>query len=165
MLESFRNHSIDHAEDSARSWLRAIAHQLDCGDMRTAYLALRAVLHLIRDRLPLPEVVALGAQLPLLIRGIYYEGWRPHTPPPHARHLEEFLGLVERSLDGASERPEPQHVADVVFDQLRARLAPDDLARVVPAMPAGLRLLFTEIACRPSAPPPAFASSACRELR
>lgn len=153
MLSQLRNDTIDHAVDSAHSWLRAIALQLDCSDERTAYLALRAVLHLIRDRLPLPEAVSLGAQLPMLIRGIYYEGWRPHADASRARHVEEYLGLVERGLDGARVKLHPQHVVDAVFEQLRARLSPDDIERMVPAMPAGLRLLFTTIAGRPSEPP------------
>jgi uncharacterized protein (DUF2267 family) len=148
VLNTSETQSLDHAAQNAQSWLDALAQQLACGDLRTAYLALRAVLHLLRDRLPLPEAVALGAQLPLLIRGIYYEGWRPHAPTPHARHVEEYLGLVERGLDGASVKLHPQHVVDAVFDQLKARLSAADLERVVPAMPPGMRLLFTTIAAR-----------------
>jgi uncharacterized protein (DUF2267 family) len=152
VFEPLRAPSIDHAVGSAQSWLNAIHRQLACGDPRVAFVALRSVLHLIRDRLPLPETVALGAQLPLLIRGLYYEGWRPHAAQPGVRHMEEFLGLLERSLHDAGVKLPPQRVADVVFDQLCARIAPCDLERVVPALPSGMRLLFTAIACRPGFP-------------
>lgn len=154
MLEPLRTDSIDDAADGAQDWLRAIAEQLDCRDLRTAYHALRAVLHVMRDRLPLPDAVAFGAQLPLLIRGIYYESWSPHAPPPRACHVEEFLGLIERNLADADIKLGPQQVADAVFNQLRAHLFPTDVERVLPAaMPPGMRLLFTAIACRPSWPP------------
>jgi uncharacterized protein (DUF2267 family) len=155
--------TIDHAADNAQVWLRAIAAQLD-GDLRTAYHALRAVLHVVRDRLPLPDAVALGAQLPLLIRGIYYDGWSPHAAPHRARHVEEFLGLIERSMAEASTKPEPQQVVGAVCDRLRAHLSAGDLARLLPPLPPGLRLLLTTaIAGRPSFPPvrPVGLGAAC----
>ena len=46
------------------------------GDRRSAYRALRSVLHVLRDRLTPEQAVHLGAQLPLLVRGIFYDGWR-----------------------------------------------------------------------------------------
>jgi uncharacterized protein (DUF2267 family) len=155
VLQPLRTDTIDHALDNAQVWLRAIAGQLDCRDVRIAYHALRAVLHLLRDRLPLPEAVALGAQLPLLIRGIYYEGWSPHATPLRARHVEEFLGLIERSMAAANAKIEPNQVVDAVFNQLLAYLAPTDIERVVPAMPPGIRLLFNTTARRSSWPPAA----------
>jgi uncharacterized protein (DUF2267 family) len=146
VLQPPRTDTIDYAFDNAQVWLRAIAGQLDCRDVRIAYHALRTVLHVLRDRLPLPEAVTLGAQLPLLIRGIYYEGWSPHATPPRARHIEEFLGLIERSMAAANAKIEPQQVVDAVFNQLLAHLSPTDVERVVPAMPPGMRLLFNTTA-------------------
>jgi len=163
VLEPLRNDTIDHAADNAELWLRAIAAQLD-DDVRTAYHALRAVLHILRDRLPLPDAVGLGAQLPLLIRGIYYEGWSPHATPPRARHVEEFLGVIERSMADATTKLAPHQVVAAVCDQLRAHLPATDLARVLVAVPPGLRLLLTTtIAGRASFPlaPPLGLGTIC----
>jgi uncharacterized protein (DUF2267 family) len=62
-----------------------------------SYDALRAVLHALRDRLPVQEAADLAAQLPMLIRGLYYEGWVPARVPVKM-HREEFLDRVQRDL-------------------------------------------------------------------
>jgi uncharacterized protein (DUF2267 family) len=56
-------------------WLNELMQIMGLKDRQKAYLALRAVLHALRDRLTLEQVAQLGAQLPMLIRGFYYEGW------------------------------------------------------------------------------------------
>src|SRR5574341_130268 len=59
-----------------------------------AYLALRTALHALRDRLTVEEAVHLGAQLPILIRGVYYEGWKLTGKPVKERHKSEFLDHI-----------------------------------------------------------------------
>lgn len=72
-------------------WLKEIMDDMGWREQHAAYLALKGVLHSIRDRLPINEVVQLGAQLPMLVRGLYYEGWRTSGKPVSQRHEEEFL--------------------------------------------------------------------------
>jgi uncharacterized protein (DUF2267 family) len=74
-------------------WLRDIREALGWDSDQRAYMALRAVLHTLRDRLPVIEAVHLGAQLPMLIRGFYYEGWNPLNNPLKLTR-EEFLFCV-----------------------------------------------------------------------
>ena len=54
----------------------------------------RAVLHALRDRIGPIHTAQLGAQLPMLVRGLYYEGWRANAAPTHERHREAFLAHV-----------------------------------------------------------------------
>jgi uncharacterized protein (DUF2267 family) len=58
-----------------------------------SYAAVRAVLHALRDRLPIAEAADLGAQLPMLLRGLYYEGWEPARVPVKMGR-QEFLDAV-----------------------------------------------------------------------
>ena len=58
-----------------------------------SYAALRAVLHALRDRLPVDEASQLGAQLPMLVRGIYYSGWDPSKVPVKMSR-DEFMQRI-----------------------------------------------------------------------
>jgi len=69
-----------------------------------AYVALRATLHALRDRLPVEETAELAAQLPMLVRGVYYEGWDPTGKPVRERSLEGFLAGVAVELPIARTR-------------------------------------------------------------
>ena len=67
---------FDETVHKTNIWLKEIAQVLG-PDRHRAYNALRAVLHCLRDRLTVDEAAQLGDQLPMLVRGIYYEAWHP----------------------------------------------------------------------------------------
>ena len=85
--------SLDHTIQETNVWLNAVAEQLQL-DRHDSYVALRAVLHALRDRLPPEVAVHLGAQLPMLVRGIYFESWNPSHNPAKPRNLEAFMARV-----------------------------------------------------------------------
>src|ERR1700704_3650162 len=93
-------------------WLKDLMAMLEC-DRQEAYLALRATLHALRDRLTIEEVAQLAAQLPMLIRGFYYEGWDPTGKPTKERHLDEFLARIQREMERYD--VDPEEVARAVF--------------------------------------------------
>ena len=87
---------LDSTLQKTHQWIDAIA--LDAHtDRHTAYQALRAVLQTLRDRLPPAEAAHFSAQLPLLIRGIFYEGYRPAEAPVNLSR-EEFLDRVRQKI-------------------------------------------------------------------
>src|ERR1700730_15490584 len=61
------------------------------------YAALRAVLHALRDRLTVEEAAQFAAQLPMLVRGLYYTEWDPSRVPPK-RSNDEFLQRVRQAF-------------------------------------------------------------------
>ena len=81
---------IERSAAKASIWLKDVASELGDGDRQYAYRVLRAVLHVLRDRLTIDAAAKLAAPLPTLIRGIYYEDWDPKSRAdagPHARHV------------------------------------------------------------------------------
>lgn len=78
-----------------RAWLKELSEELGWQDEHKVYIALRAVLHALRDRLTVEEAAQLGAQLPMLIRGFYYDGWHPAGKPVKERHQEALLAHVK----------------------------------------------------------------------
>src|SRR5262245_28249278 len=85
---------FDTTVHKTNQWLKEIMEELGTEDRKKAYVALRATLQALRDRLTVEAAAELGAQLPMLIRGVYFEGWSPKVNPVRARHREDFLLMV-----------------------------------------------------------------------
>ena len=111
-------------------------------NQRSAFAALRAVLHTLRDRLPLANAAQLGAQLPTLIRGVYYEGWDPMREPSRFRHKQEFFDLVSVQLKEHNELRNTPRVAKIVLDVLAKHLSPGETAKVRSVLPEEIRELW-----------------------
>ncbi len=123
-------------------WLNDLMMDMGWQDRQMAYSTLRAVLHTLRDRLTADEAVDLGAQLPMLIRGFYYEGWRPTDKPLKYRRKEEFLDQVSekyRRLD----RPQLERAVSAVFKVLSNHVTAGEIEEVRNQLPAEVRALWT----------------------
>ena len=79
-------------------WVKEIGDMLHWDDHHKAYHGLRAVLHALRDRLPVPEAAHLGAQLPMLVRGFYYDNWKPAATPTKIKTAQEFYDAVRENF-------------------------------------------------------------------
>jgi uncharacterized protein (DUF2267 family) len=122
-------------------WLSRLMQLLPTDDRHVAYLALRATLHALRDRITVEEVAQLGAQLPMLIRGFYYEGWDPTSKPLKIRHREQFLQRITSELAYADEK-EPEDVVRAVFTLLVQRISDGEIEDVKQVLPADIRDLW-----------------------
>ncbi len=85
---------IQHSVEKTHIWLNEVAAELGDEDRQYAYRALRAVLHALRDRLTVDVAAKLAAQLPTLIRGIYYEDWDPSRTPMAIHDVGTFLDHI-----------------------------------------------------------------------
>ena len=127
--------SFKTTEDKTNRILREIEEAYGWPKERReqSYAALRAVLHTLRDRLPLNEAAQLGAQLPMLVRGIFYTGWDP-AKVPIKMNREEFLQRVRDSFPYQIEG-DTEQLVNVVLQALRQYITDgewDDVKSVIP---------------------------------
>jgi len=122
-------------------WLNDVLERLGWQDHHRAYHALRAVLHALRDRLPVDQAAALAAQLPMLVRGFYYEGWHPHGKPVKERHKEEFLAHIAAAFQDDPD-VDPERVTLAVFQVLSKHVSSGEIESVKRSMPTELRSLW-----------------------
>jgi uncharacterized protein (DUF2267 family) len=133
--------SFDVTLQKTQAWLADLMAILHLKDRHQAYLCLRAVLHPLRDRLAVDEAAHLGAELPMLVRGFYYEGWRPAGKPLKERHKAAFLAHVKEHCPGAN-LADPERIAKGVFELLDRHVSPGEIKDVKQCLPADLRELW-----------------------
>jgi|SRR6187200_483425 len=137
--------SLDRAFQTTRFWMNEMSKDLQWTDERRIYMALRTVLHGIRDRVTLPEAVQFGAQLPTFIRGIYYEGWRPGPRPLRNRSKDAFLEEIREAFARTRmARVDAEGVAKAVFKFLNRKITGGELTDVRDQLPKPIRLLWPE---------------------
>lgn len=95
-------------------------------------------MHALRDRLTVDEAAQLAAQLPDLIRGIYYEGWDPSSTPQKYRDLDSFLNRIadEALLSGETRA---SHAAAAASRVLQRHVSAGELRDVIGMLPEELR--------------------------
>lgn len=101
-----------------------------------SYAAMRTVLHLLRDRMPVGQSVEFAQQLPVLLRGVYFEGWQPENVPVKLNR-DDFLYEVRQGfpydVEGGTQR-----VVQVVLDTLRRHVNQGEWEDVKSTMPRDL---------------------------
>jgi uncharacterized protein (DUF2267 family) len=118
-------------------------------DRHVAWHVLGAVLRTLRDRLTIEESAHLSAQLPLLVRGLYYDQWQPSRVPAKWRTQEEFMKHVADGLQDI--RPVDQQAAvQAVCDVLAHHISKGEFDDVAGALPEKIRAFFEQAAATPA---------------
>jgi uncharacterized protein (DUF2267 family) len=138
---------FDRTLHLTNTWLDEMMETLP-RDRQLAWHALGAVLRTIRDRVPVNLAVHLGAQLPLLVRGTYYDQWHRSDTPQNWRSADEFLAKISAEL--SSGRPvNASDAARAVFQVLNHYVDPGQVEKVRHALPEEVRALWP-VSSRPT---------------
>ena len=128
---------FDKTLETTHVWLNEISADLG-PDKQVAWKVLSVVLRKLRDRLPIGLAAHLGAQLPILIRGVYYDQFEPGKLPTECNSREEFVAEVAEWLTDI--RPvDPDEAVRSVFKVLSHHVDPCQITKVREALPRSLR--------------------------
>jgi len=130
--------TFDTTVQKTNHLINELMAELGWEDKHKAYLALKATLHALRDRLGVDEVAKFGAQLTMLSRGFYYEGWHPAGKPLKERRKVEFLSHIDHELH----RGDSERVVRAVFTVLARRVSEGEISDVKQTLPSELRELW-----------------------
>lgn len=135
--------ALNHTLTETKAWIDQLVEEGPFENEQQGYSHLRAVLHSLRDRLTVEEAVHLAAQMPMLMRGFYYEGWRPSLAPNDERDIGEFMDSIRESLnDQFTPDDDLEQSATAVFSLLTARLPEGQIRHVRNQLPEALQKLW-----------------------
>ncbi|HEX4762279.1 MAG TPA: DUF2267 domain-containing protein [Sphingomicrobium sp.] len=131
---------FDRTLETTHIWLNEICNDLG-PDKQVAWKVLSTVLHKLRDRLTLNLAAHLGAQLPLLVRGVYYDQFEPGKMPSECRSRDEFVAEVAEWLSDT--RPvDPEEAIRSVFRLLSRHVSEGQVNKVRDALPKSIRQMW-----------------------
>jgi uncharacterized protein (DUF2267 family) len=132
--------ALSQAAETAQHWVNELAADLNW-DERRSYRLLRTVLPTLRDWLSPEEVADLAAQLPVLVRGIYFEGWTPQEGYLPDRSKQQFVSRVQAAFtDDALE--DPDAAISAVFRLLDRHISAGEAVQVRNSMKKALRRMW-----------------------
>lgn len=152
-------HAFDADIQEANVWIKSINRRINIGDPHAARHALRAVLHALRNRVGPAAAVGLAAQLPLLVRGLFFEGWRPAAPATDETTREGFFAHVTQCMGPGWLLP-PDDAVAAVFHTMRVQLDAGEVAKLCKTLPRAIADLWptgpdaVDLAGRTGAPIP-----------
>jgi uncharacterized protein (DUF2267 family) len=136
---------FDRTLHETHRWLKIVMEELETADRKVAFAALRATLHALRDRIGPMNAIHLAAQFPMLLRGAYYEGWRPTETPTGERHASGFIAHVGANLAPHSGL-DPEEAAQASLIALTECLDPGEVKKIAHLLPADVRTLLPDYA-------------------
>lgn len=133
---------LDKSVQTTNIWLNEITDAIG-PDRQLAWHVLGVVLRALRDRLPTDDSAHLAAQLPLIIRGAYYEQYRPSAQPQVIRSQEEFLARIAEGFRDV--RPvDPEEAVQAVMATLSRHIPFGQLEKTRHSLPEEIRRLWPE---------------------
>lgn len=140
---------FDKTLQTTHVWLNEIMEVVG-PDRQVAWKVLSTVLHKLRDRLPVELSVHLASQLPLLVRGVYYDQYEPGRQPGDCHNPDEFAAEVAEWL--ADIRPvDPKAAIAAVFAVLSRHISEGQITKVRNALPKGIRHMWENVEAREEA--------------
>jgi uncharacterized protein (DUF2267 family) len=129
---------FDSTVQRTNLWMKELMQELNWSDHRKAYHAFRCVLHVVRDHLPMADALSFGEQLPMLIRGFYFDHWEPEGTPLPLRTRNDFLSVLSECMAWEGHNESAEMVARAVFRLLEKKTIDGEIENVQHLMPVAV---------------------------
>ena len=134
---------FDDTIQRTSNWLKDLMQELNWSDRRKTYVVFRCVLHALRDHLSVRDAVYVGEQLPMLIRGAYFEHWDPSGKPLPLRSRDEFFAGLAGALARDGENiASPETITRSVFRLLDRKATEGEIADLQAILPSAVTDLW-----------------------
>ena len=132
---------LDHSVQLAHEWVNDVDRATGWNDRHRSWRLLRAVLQTLRDCLPLAETAHLSAQLPIVLRGVYFEQWKPEGERIRHWDIDRFFAQIQAhfSRDPVEDLGD---AVEAVFGVLEARISEGEIRHIVGCLPTELTALW-----------------------
>jgi uncharacterized protein (DUF2267 family) len=130
--------AIERSVHKTNQWLKELEEELGIDDREDSWRILRSYLQVLRDQVTIDEGAQLAAQLPLVLRGAFYEGFDPGHQPAKPHDRDAFLGRFAE-LAGLSGTDEAARTAEAVTTVLSRHISEGELEEVLSQLPRDLR--------------------------
>ncbi len=134
---------FDKTVHLTNEWLNELSKKIMVDNSQEVYLLFRAFLHAMRERLTIEESAHFSAQLPLLIKGIYFDGWKPSAIPLKIKTQEEFFALVEEKYSGEEEY-KFEEITPFIISFLYEKVSRGEIEDMKSVLPEELKNLWRE---------------------
>jgi uncharacterized protein (DUF2267 family) len=131
--------SLDRSIDKTNIWLADVATSFGTEDRRLAYRVTRSWLHTLRDRLPVTVAAHVAAQLPELLRGVFYDGWNP-SKVPIKYDRDEYISRFAR--DAQIHHTEVPNAGRLVTAAMCRHMSAGVVNEALGVLPADIRALL-----------------------
>lgn len=129
---------IDHTVQLTHGWINDLRGRLGWESSRDVLRLLRVTLLQVLDHLNHDELAQLSAQMPILIRGMFFEGWSPSKTPVRERTTESFLAPIEEKVGHVQGWRGLEDVT-AVFETLNSKVSQGEIEDVRAGLPQSIR--------------------------
>ena len=142
--------NFDKYAQTGKAFVKKIAFELgDEENTSRASALLRATLQTLRDQSSIEESMQFISQLPMFIKAIYVDGWKPGSHKNHIRHLEDFGHAVQDKggfahHESSLNKLEKTHEIQAVFRVIAEYVSEGEMEDFRKTLPEELRVLLED---------------------
>lgn len=133
---------FDRTVNTSEKWIMEVAEELGTDNYSEALQGFRATIHVLRDRFRVNDATNMGAQLPILLSGYFYEGWNPAEVPVAYRNRKDFQDAVQEKIKNFGHSLDSRECIPAVLSVLNKRLSDGEIDKIKSNMPEQLLELW-----------------------